>query len=361
MALEVDIEKQAGDFHLQVCFANDGDFMGILGASGSGKSMTLKCIAGIEKPDRGRIALDGKILFDSAGKINLPPQKRQVGYLFQNYALFPDMTVKQNILCGLHREKDRRKREQEADRMLQLLQLQETADLKPSGLSGGQAQRAALGRILVSRPQLLMLDEPFSALDSYLRLKLQMELKELLRSWQKGILMVTHDRDEAFRMCDRIGVMDRGRMENVKKTKGLFADPGTKEAAVMTGCKNIVSAVKSGEREVFIPDWNIRLKTKETVKNRLCAVGIRAHYFHPNTPQNVYPVQIVREMEEPFAWVSEFRYAGQSPGSPAVWWRYPKDKRPTEAPDQLGVSPANILLLYEQDEPDTQAEPDKKV
>ena len=346
MALEVDIEKRAGGFHLRIAFSCGEEFLGILGASGCGKSMTLKCIAGIEKPDRGRIVLDGRVLFDSEQGIDLPVQKRRVGYLFQNYALFPNMTVRQNILCGLHYEKDRRKKEEEADRVLELLQLKELETLRPSSLSGGQAQRAALGRILVNRPDLLMLDEPFSALDTHLRLKLQMDLKTLLSGYGKGILMVTHNRDEAFRMCERIGIMSRGRMMTVKKTKELFADPGSREAAVITGCKNIARARKTGEYEVFVPEWNVRLTTGKAVRDDLEAVGIRAHYFHPGTPRNAYPVTFVREMEEPFEWVSEFRYEGQDPASPAVWWRYSKEKRPARLPERLGISPANILLLY---------------
>ena len=346
MALEVDIEKRAGDFCLQAAFSCEKDFMGILGASGCGKSMTLKCIAGIETPDRGRITLDGRVLFDAEKKINLPPQKRHVGYLFQNYALFPNMTVRQNILCGLHAEKNKEKKRQETDRIIRLLQLEETAHLKPFQLSGGQAQRAALGRILVNKPELLMLDEPFSALDTYLRLRLQMELKDLLKQYGRGILMVTHDRDEAFRMCDRIGIMHGGRMLAVKPTKRLFQDPGTREAAVLTGCKNIVEAEKTGEHEVFVPSWNIHLITRDSVRDDLKAIGIRAHYFHPGAVQNSFPIQIVREMEEPFEWVSEFRYAQQAPESPAVWWRYSKEKRPGKIPENLGISPANILLLY---------------
>ena len=346
MGLEVDIEKQAGDFHLQTAFTCDHEILGLLGASGCGKSMTLKCIAGIERPDRGRIVLDGRVLFDSDQKIDLPPQKRHVGYLFQNYALFPNMTVRQNILCGLHTEKDRRKREEETDRILEMLSLRENASQKPAKLSGGQAQRAALGRILVNKPEILMLDEPFSALDAYLRLRLQMELKSLLSQYGKGVLMVTHDRDEAFRMCDRIGIMDQGKMLAVKGTKALFADPGTREAAILTGCKNIAAAEKTGEKEVYVPGWNIHLTTAKPVQDGLKAIGIRAHYFHPNAPHNNYPVTILREMEEPFEWVTEFRYRGQDPDSVSLWWRYSKEKRPSAMPGQLGVAPANILLLY---------------
>ena len=346
MALEVNIEKRLGDFHLRAAFSCDKEFMGILGASGSGKSLTLKCIAGIERPDRGRIALDGRVLFDSEKRINLPPQQRHVGYLFQHYALFPGMTVRQNILCGLRGEKNRETREKRADEMLDMLQIRDIAGQKPETLSGGQAQRTALGRILVNKPDLLMLDEPFSALDAHLRLKLQTELKNLLDSYEGGILMVTHDRDEAFRMCSRLGVMDQGQMLAVKDTKELFADPETRAAAVLTGCKNIAAARKTSEREVFVPDWNIHLKTGKPVRDGLQAIGIRAHDFRPETGENRYPVRIIREMEEPFEWISEFRYNEQNTESPTVWWRYPRELRREEAPKALGVSPEKVLLLY---------------
>ena len=346
MALEVDIEKRAGSFHLRAAFSCEKETLGILGASGSGKSMTLKCIAGIEKPDRGRIVLDGRVLFDSDQRINLPPQVRRTGYLFQQYALFPGMTVRQNILCGLHAEKDKRKREEQADAMMDMLQISGIASLRPESLSGGQAQRTALGRILVSGPDLLMLDEPFSALDTHLRLKLQAELKNILSGYGRGIILVTHDRDEAFRMCDRLGVMEQGRMETVKQTKELFADPGTRAAAMLTGCKYIVPAEKTGEREVLVPDWGIHLTTGKPVRDGLKAVGIRAHDFHPDEGANRFPVQILQEMEEPFEWISEFRYQKQSPGSPPVWWRYPREFRCQEPPETLGVSPDKVLLLY---------------
>ena len=347
MALEVDIEKRLGSFHLRAAFSCGREFMGILGASGCGKSMTLKCIAGIEKPDRGRIVLDSRVLFDSEKRINLPPQQRRVGYLFQDYALFPGMTVRENILCGLHREKDKQKREKRTEDMLELLRLQEVASLQPEALSGGQAQRTALGRILVNEPDLLMLDEPFSALDSFLRLKLQTELKALLAGYDRGILMVTHDRDEAFRMCERLGVMEQGQMQTVKGTKELFADPETRAAAVLTGCKNIVEAQKTGEHEVIVPEWGIRLTTGKPVRDGLKAVGIRAHDFHPDTEENCFPVRILRETEEPFEWISEFRYEHQAAGSSPVWRRYSREFRTNEPPKQLGVAPADVLLLYE--------------
>ena len=345
MTLEVDIEKRAGDFHLRTAFSCEREWLGILGPSGCGKSMTLRCVAGLEKPDRGRIVLNGRVLFDSERGIDLPPQKRRVGYLFQNYALFPGMSVRQNILCGLHAERDRKRREARAEEIMALLQLRDIADLRPEALSGGQAQRTALGRILVNAPDLLMLDEPFSALDTHLRLRLQMELRRLLSDYSGGILLVTHDRDEAFRMCDRLGVMERGRMLAVKPTRELFANPETVAAALLTGCKNIAPAQKTGEREVCVPEWNVRLTVGQPVRENLVAVGIRAHDFRPEVPDNRFPVRILREMEEPFAWVSEFCYDGRA-NDAALWWRYPRELRPKELPEALGVLPENVLLLY---------------
>ena len=162
MSLEVEIEKKWEDFTLCARFAASNTATAILGASGCGKSMTLRCIAGIVRPDRGRIVLDGRVLFDSEQGINLPPQQRGVGLLFQNYALFPGMTVEQNILCGLKHEKDPVLRRARCTEMLRAMRLEDVARHRPAALSGGQQQRTALARILVSQPRILMLDEPFT-------------------------------------------------------------------------------------------------------------------------------------------------------------------------------------------------------
>jgi len=346
MSLIVDIHRALGSFTLDVRFEAENGVTCLLGASGCGKSFTLKCIAGIEKPDSGHIELDGVVLFDSEKHINLPPQKRQVGYLFQNYALFPNMTVRQNILCGLHREKNREEKERKLGEMLKLMQLEGLENHRPSQLSGGQQQRVALARIMVNEPRMLMLDEPFSALDAHLRDSLKIELRDMLQRFGHEVLMVTHSREEAYNMSSRIAVMDQGRLFTIKDTKDLFADPGSVPAAVLTGCKNIAPARKVGEHEVEVPDWGIRLQTAQTVGDGLTAIGIRAHYFNTQTRQNRFPVRYVEEMEEPFEVILQFRYAGQSPDSPPVWWRLSKDKRPGEFPDTLGIAPANILLLY---------------
>ena len=346
MSLHVDIKKRLGSFVLESAFEQDGGVLGLLGVSGCGKSMTLKCIAGIEKPDEGRIVLDGRVLYDSAARVNLPPQQRQVGYLFQNYALFPNMTVRQNIAVGLHREKDRRKRERELEDAIHLFQLDGLENHRPHQLSGGQQQRVALARILVNRPQLLMLDEPFSALDSHLRLRLQMELKERLSAFGRDVLMVTHSRDEAYHMCGRIAVMESGKIKIVKETKELFADPESICAASITGCKNIASARKIGEYEVEVPDWGIRLTTAKPVQDDVTAVGIRAHYFNTKTLQNRADVVYAGEMEEPFEVSVRFRWAGQRADTEPLLWRVSKEKRGQQFPTALGVAPVNILLLH---------------
>ena len=347
MSLHVDIHKALGSFTLDVRFTAGNGITSLLGASGCGKSMTLKCIAGIEKPDEGRIELDGRVLFDSEAHINLPPQARRVGYLFQNYALFPNMTVRQNILCGLNREKDRVVREERLRDMLRMMQLEGLEERKPAQLSGGQQQRVALARILVNDPQILLLDEPFSALDSNLRDSLKVELRDLLKRFGREVLMVTHDRNEAYNMSREIAVMDGGRLLTVKPTKALFADPGSVQAAVLTGCKNIAKARRVDDHTVEVPDWGLRLETRQAVREELCAVGVRAHYFNPAAPQNRFPVRLVEEMEEPFETILQFRFASQKPDSPPVWWRLSKEKRPAQFPAELGIAPVNILLLYE--------------
>ena len=198
MSLEVNITKKLDGFTLHANFAARSTATAILGASGCGKSMTLRCIAGIVKPDAGRIVLDGRVLFDSAQHIDLPPQQRGVGLLFQNYALFPNMTVEQNVLCGLKAEKDKAARKARCAEMLQAMRLESLAKRYPAQLSGGQQQRTALARILVGRPKILMLDEPFSALDSYLREEVEGEVGSLLAGFGGTALLVTHNRDEAL-------------------------------------------------------------------------------------------------------------------------------------------------------------------
>lgn len=222
MALLVDIRKQLGNFQLDVRFEAENERLALLGASGCGKSVTLRCIAGILTPDEGRIVLDGTVLYDSASRIDLPPQKRQVGYLFQQYALFPNMTVRQNIAAAV---RERTRRQAVTAEKLRQFRLEDAAEKKPWQLSGGQQQRTALARILASGPKAILLDEPFSALDSYLKYQLELELTEMLEQFPGTVLWVSHDRGEVFRSCQRVCVLDRGVSQPVQTLDGCSAIP----------------------------------------------------------------------------------------------------------------------------------------
>lgn len=347
MSLFVDIEKDLGGFHLAVQLDTDAPITGLLGASGCGKSLTLKCIAGIERPDRGRIVLDGRVLFDSEARIDLPPQQRRVGYLFQHYALFPTMTVAENIRCGAHGRGNRAEQDRIVREMVDRLQLQGLERLRPAQLSGGQAQRVALARMLAAQPEILLLDEPFSALDAHLRDQLQPQLRELLRTVGQQAVLVTHSRDEAYRLCSTLCILEGGRSLRTGPTKEVFADPQSVAAARLTGCKNLAEARRVDETTVEVPGWGIRLKTACPVPQNLRAVGLRAHYFNPRTAVNRFAVVPAGAMEEPFEWCLLFRYAGQDPGSDPLWWRMPKDKKPAAMPAELGIAPENVLLLTE--------------
>ena len=347
MSLYVDIHKKLGKFTLDVSLETNGGITGLLGASGSGKSMTLKCIAGIEKPDRGKIILDGETLFDSDQRINLSPQERKVGFLFQNYALFPNMNARQNILCGLRCENigDDEKKARLSN-ILDTMQLRGFERHKPHQLSGGQQQRVALARIMIGNPRIIMLDEPFSSLDSYLRGQLQVEMQELMRKFGKDVLMVTHSRGEVYRLCGSIALIDNGGIIAMDGTKALFADPGSRKAAMLTGCKNIVDARKIDEYEVEVPKWGIRLSTAKPIRDDLCAIGIRAHYFSSKSLQNCFPVRFTGSMEEPFEYILQFRYENQVSDAIDVWWRVSKSTKSECNPAELGVAPVDVLPLY---------------
>ena len=261
------------------------------------------------------------------------------------------MTVRQNILCGAKWEKDKAKREELLARYIELMQLSGLEGHYPAQLSGGQQQRVALARILVNQPKLLMLDEPFSALDTHLREKLLVEMKGILERFGGVSIAVTHSRDEAYDLCDTIALMEDGRIHTLKPTKELFADPGTKAGASMTGCKNFSRARKTGEYEVEALDWGVGFTTAKPVRDDVAYIGIRAHYFSPNTKQNSHPVKLLGMIEEPFEDIIRFRYAAQPEGSPDLWWRLPKQFRPQNVTEgyALGTSGANVLLLYEPD------------
>ncbi len=309
MALIVDIRKNFGSFELNTKFEADGGVMGILGASGCGKSMTLRCIAGVVKPDEGHIELDGTVFFDSEKKINMKPQDRHVGLLFQNYALFPNMTVHQNLMLGLKPyEKNKKRAEEAVEQMIRKFYLTGLEKHRPAQLSGGQQQRAALARILLSRPRILMLDEPFSALDEFLRWSLELELGEILKEFGGNTLFVSHSRDETYRICDRVCVMDHGKSSPVIPVKQLFEVPASRAAADLSGCKNFSRAEMTGDGLVFAKDWGVYLKSEQAVPERFSCIGVRSHYIEPAgadeaDKENTFRCRIYKVIDDVFSTV----------------------------------------------------------
>ena len=347
MSLEVDIEKRFAGFTLRSTFTADDTATAILGASGCGKSMTLRCIAGVVKPDKGRIVLDGVPLFDSERRIDLPPQKRGVGLLFQNYALFPNMTVEQNILCGLNAEPDRAKRRAACAEMIRAMRLEGLEKRFPAALSGGQQQRVALARILASKPKILMLDEPFSALDSYLREQVEGEVGAVLASFAGPTLLVTHNRDEAYRLCREMIIMDAGQVLRTGAMKDVFTDPRSRTAARLTGCKNILPCVKIGPHSVRLVGWKTELHLAAAVPDDIGAGGIRAHDFNPCAAEaeNALPVRVVSSSENPFDW----NLICTAPdGESRLWWKVSKANLASPeppAPAFLAAPPETIMPL----------------
>lgn len=231
MALEVDITKKLDGFFMHMQFRAEQEIFAILGASGCGKSMTLKCIAGIEKPDEGRIVLDGKVLFDSEKKINLPPQKRKVGYMFQDYALFPHMNVVQNIEAGMGKRPDRSRTES----LIRQFQLEGLEKKIPGQLSGGQKQRVAIVRSLIMNPDIMLLDEITAALDpemvhEVLNVVLDLAKGSGTNSGGTTMMIVTHEMAFAEAVADRVVFLDGGVIVEEDTPQEFFHHPKTERA-----------------------------------------------------------------------------------------------------------------------------------
>ena len=280
MSLVVDIENDLAGFSLDVSFRVDDarEVMGLLGASGCGKSMTLKCIAGVVTPDCGHIELDGRVLFDSESRVDVPARDRRVGYLFQDYALFPNMDVLHNVMAGV-RSRDAAERRRVAMGQIRAFRLEGLERLRPAQLSGGQRQRVAIARIMGSDPDLLLLDEPFSALDGYLRWQLELELSDTLREFGRPTVFVSHSRDEVYRLCDTVCVVSSGTSEPKLTVPQLFSAPDTLSAALISGCKNVSRARPVGRGLLACDDWGVTLRASREVAPDATHVGIRAHYL----------------------------------------------------------------------------------
>lgn len=302
MGLQVDLYKQLPGFTLEVSFTtSSGETLGLLGASGSGKSMTLRCIAGLETPERGRIVLNERVLFDSEKGINLPSRERHIGYVFQNYALFPHLNVAQNIAFGLHHLPQAEQKRRVAEQIEQM-QLQGLTKRYPQELSGGQQQRVALARAMATAPEVLLLDEPLSALDTHLRSQIEHQLIETLAHYNGVALFVTHNLEEAYRVCQDLLVLSQGKASAYDSKSNIFERPSSFTVAQLTGCKNFSCAQAVSPQMVEAKDWGCTLQVVEPIPDSFHYVGIRAHQlsFPPDSnSENTFPCWLVMTSETP--------------------------------------------------------------
>jgi molybdate transport system ATP-binding protein len=353
--LEVNIKKRLGSFLMDVNFTAENEIMGLLGASGCGKSMTLKCIAGIETPDSGRIVLNGRVLYDSEKHINLSPQKRRVGLLFQQYALFPNMTVYDNIACGV-RSTGKILSKAEKDNIIcdiiRKMRLEGLENKLPSTISGGQQQRAALARILVNDPEVLLLDEPFSALDDYLKWNVELEISDTLSQFSGPTIFVSHSRDEVYRLCNNVCVLSHGKSAPKVTVTGLFSAPDSLSSCLLSGCKNFSHFTALDDKTINATDWGIELHTSNPIPKGATMIGVRSHYLQiTDAPgENTMLCHVERTVEDVFSGIVMLSTPGGSDSYSRI--RIDTTKEAIEDLDDgkemyVNIDPSDIMMLVE--------------
>lgn len=307
--IHIDIHKKLKDFDLEVQFETREKRVGILGASGSGKSMTLNMISGIETPDSGEISIDGRVLYSSRDGINLSPQERNLGHLFQDYAIFPHLSVRGNLEI-LKVESGK------IDELLKLFSLKNIQDQRANQISGGEKQRLAMARMMSRDNAALLFDEPFSALDYALKQRLKFELIEQLKNFDGPYIIVSHANAELYEFTDELIVLDHGKILLHDKTEEIFSNPKKLKVAELIGVENIFSAdstigrtiPKSGdyfgiyERDVKVGKGDIgwKINIKERIKNPfsydyLAREGIRFKSIESFSPGESIDIHVPRE------------------------------------------------------------------
>lgn len=366
MSLEVDIRKSFGSYLLDVAFSAGDETLGFLGASGCGKSLTLRCIAGIEKPDEGRIVVNGQVFFDSEQRINLTPQQRKTALLFQNYMLFPNLTVEQNVAAGIGKKVAAAQRLAIVAEELQRFGLSGMEKRYPAQLSGGQQQRVALARMLAARPGILMLDEPFSALDAHLKGVLEQNLVSLFDAYEGTILYVSHDIDESLRFCDRIAVVEAGRIVEMGSGDDLVNRPQSVAGLKLSGCKNAVPVVRTGPHCVHAPRWGVDVRCAPEVAADVACLGVRAFYLErvEGPGENCYRMRVDRTSDSRFERTVFLAFLDRDPKDAAVafddnemsylhqhlFWRVSK-REPEQALPEVGdelwirIPPDKVYLV----------------
>jgi len=304
--LKAIIKRSLPDFKLDVELSTNHDLLAILGPSGSGKTMTLQCIAGLCRPDEGYIELNNRVLFDSKKGINVPPGKRKISFVFQNYALFPHLDVVGNIAYGI-RHLPSAEVSEKVKGLLALLHLEQLGGRFPRQLSAGQQQRVAIARALATDPEIIILDEPFSALDTQLRERLELELLALFSNFKGSMLLVTHDLIEGYRLGSRVAVFQSGSVAQQGPKEEVFGTPVNRVVARLTGVRNQmegeVKKVQDDRAEVYIPAWDTCIQSLVSCMpiavNQKVVVGIRPEFieFAEKMGENVFPATILQAVD----------------------------------------------------------------
>jgi molybdate transport system ATP-binding protein len=331
--LSVRVIKRLPGFTLDVDWEAGDEVVALFGASGAGKTLTLACLAGLVRPDEGRIATHAGVLFDSAARVDVPPQRRRLGYVFQGYALFPHLSVEDNVAFGL-RGRARHERRRRTAEVLDRLGLAPLARRRPRDLSGGQQQRVALGRALAVDPELLLLDEPLSALDAPLRRQLRADLVGTVREWGKATVLVTHDLAEAFQLADRIVIYDAGRVAQAGPKSELLSRPASAEVARLLGMRNILEGtVVKATPEIIELAWqgHVLEAINSPARRYLPPPGTRVAFFirpehvrlirkdrpgpDPGHYGNRLDGHVVGEVSLGTSWTLLFKLDGSAPGA----------------------------------------------
>jgi len=359
VALEVQFEKKLREFTLDVTFSASHEPVAILGPSGAGKTMLLRCIAGLERPDRGRIRLNERILYDSEQRAEILSRDCRIGLLFQQYALFPHRTVAENIAFGLQ-DSSAAERTARVAALIKRAHLEGLEERYPRELSGGEQQRAALARALAIEPEALLLDEPLSALDTHLRSQVEILLQETFAKYQRPAILVTHNMEEAYRLCSKLVILSRGHIAAAGDKETIFRRPPTLEVARLTGCKNFSRARLISDHHVEAIDWGCRLRVAQSIPRPPAYVGIRAHHLDflessaaGGAEDNAYPCRLVNSSETPFR-MTLFLRLEQGPGeagTPHLQAEVFKEKwerlRERPYPWHIRLSPESLFLLPE--------------
>ncbi|MFL0245812.1 sulfate/molybdate ABC transporter ATP-binding protein [Candidatus Clostridium stratigraminis] len=354
MELIVDIKKNLSDFKLNVNFECKNSRLGILGESGSGKSMTLKCISGLVTPDEGRIILNGRTLFDSSNNINVPIKDRKIGFLFQNYALFPHMTVENNIKYALYK-KTKEEQNNIVDKLLSLMHIEELRKRYPHEISGGQQQRAAIARALAVNPEALFLDEPLSALDNHLKGVMLREMSNTLSRYKGVTLYVTHNLDEAYQLCEDIMIISKGSIAAIGNKKEIFKKPPSAETAKLLGYKNISAAKKVSSDYIAALDWGLKIKVPNHINESITHIGIKENliqFYNGENYNNFYSWPLYTS-ETPFSvlvYLSFDEKVSENSDYHLVW-EVPIDKweniRSMSKPWKIHLDESKIIFINE--------------